>query len=318
LLVDIQIPFDTTYEDQLELFRFAEELGYDGAGIGDHQERGLDVYVQLAMAIARTQRIQAYPGVSNPFTRHPWVLANVANTLEQLAPGRFHLVIGAGDSVAERIGRKGATVNEMREAITTIRCLLRGEAIDYGFSGHQRIDHIAKSPPPVVIAAGGPRMTELAGEVADGAFVLFGLDERITDMVWRFLRTGAERTGRSLDGFQLTQYAYIYVSSDSDDIQTYGRRELTSLIGMGSFKATFDELGVPRSALDDPGSIPGAELDRLAQTLFLMGPIEKVSEGMQALAASGKIVRLNCSVSGPAGWKATAADIAGHVLPKLR
>ena len=86
------------------MFKLAEDLGYAGAGLPDHLERGDDCYTMLALAGSKTNRITLFPCVSNPLSRHPWVIANHAYTMEKVFPGRFRLVIGAGDSVPSHLG----------------------------------------------------------------------------------------------------------------------------------------------------------------------------------------------------------------------
>jgi len=89
----------------------------------------------------------------------------------------------------------------MRRAILTIRGLLRGERLE--FSGVEtRLRNVSDRPTPVFMTAAGPRMVELAGEVADGALLLVGLHPKAVEAARRRLEAGAARAGRSLDGFQ--------------------------------------------------------------------------------------------------------------------
>ena len=61
-----------------------EQAGFDGVGVHDHQHSGRDVYVTLALAGQRTSTLDLYPVTSNPVTRHPMVLAALANTYRRL------------------------------------------------------------------------------------------------------------------------------------------------------------------------------------------------------------------------------------------
>src|SRR5438876_1431586 len=76
LKFDVQAPMSLRTLQLVEYMRHAEEMDFDGVGLADHMEFGRDVYAVLAMAAQRTHRIQLFPCVSNPVTRHPWVLAN--------------------------------------------------------------------------------------------------------------------------------------------------------------------------------------------------------------------------------------------------
>src|SRR5262249_2217778 len=154
LKFDVQTPMDMRVPEIVEYMRRAEDMGFDGVGLADHMEHGRDVYAVLAMAAQQTHTIELFPCVSNPITRHPWVLANIAHTMEEAATGRFRLVIGAGDSAVMHIGKKPARVAEMRETIVGIRKLLRGEAVSFGERLNEQILGIQLPAPPVVVAAG--------------------------------------------------------------------------------------------------------------------------------------------------------------------
>ena len=73
------------------------------------------------------------------------------------------------------IGKPRGTVTIMREAVRDVRRLLAGEAVGFGPT-ETRLRNRSPVPTPVYLLAAGPRMTELAGEVADGAFLMVGLD----------------------------------------------------------------------------------------------------------------------------------------------
>ena len=77
-----------------------------------------------------------------------------------------------------------------------------------------RLRNVSDPPTPVFMTAAGPRMVELAGEVADGALLLVGLHPRAVDAARRRLETGAARAGRTLDGFQTI---FITPTTVSDD-----------------------------------------------------------------------------------------------------
>src|SRR5438445_624137 len=106
--------------DLMRLLRSIEAAGFDGAGILDSQMLSRDTFVVLGQAAAATSRLTLFPAVTNPFTRHPSVLAGAIQTVEELAPGRVKFVIGTGYTSASTIGRKPATLAEMRACIGTV------------------------------------------------------------------------------------------------------------------------------------------------------------------------------------------------------
>ncbi len=211
--VDIRVPLGLPVLEIAEFIAGCEAAGFSGVGIHDHQHSGRDVFLTLALAAERTASLTLYPATTNPVTRHPMVLASLAHSLEEVAPERVRLTVGPGYLAVGNIGRPRATVEAMRRAILTIRRLLRGERVE--FNGVEtRLRNVSNRPTPVFLTAAGPRMVELAGEVADGAMLLVGLHPRAVEAARRRLEIGAARVGRSLEGFQAI---FITPTTVSDD-----------------------------------------------------------------------------------------------------
>jgi 5,10-methylenetetrahydromethanopterin reductase len=184
-----------------DLVARCEDAGFDGVGIHDHPHMGRDVYLALALAAERTHRIRLYPATSSPAVRHPMLLAAAAQSLDELAPGRTWLTLAPGFLAVRSIGERRATLAAMREAVLAIRRLLAGETVAFG-EPPSRLWNTSPVPPPVYLLAAGPRMVELAGEVADGAFLMVGLHRDAVAAARRHLEAGARRGGRSLAGFR--------------------------------------------------------------------------------------------------------------------
>jgi len=158
------------------------------------------VYVALALAAARTRRLRLYPATSSPVVRHPLLLASAAHSLEEIAPGRVCLTVAPGFLAARAIGRPRGGIALMREAVLAIRRLLAGDAATFG-EHTGRLLNASRPPTPVYLLAAGPRMVELAGEVADGAVLMVGLHPDAIRAARGHLAEGARRAGRSLAGF---------------------------------------------------------------------------------------------------------------------
>ena len=211
--VDIRVPVGLPVQETADFIAGCEAAGFSGVGVHDHQHSGRDVFLTLALAAERTSRLTLYPATTNPVTRHSMVLASLAHTLEEVAPGRVRLTVGPGYLAVGNIGRPRATVEAMRRAILTIRRLLRGELVE--FNGVEtRLRNLSEPPTPVFMTAAGPRMVELAGEVADGALLLVGLHPKAVEAARRRLETGAARAGRSLEGFKTIFITPTTVSED--------------------------------------------------------------------------------------------------------
>src|SRR2546426_10176625 len=130
--VHLRVPGTAPMPDLMRLLRSIEAAGFDGAGILDSQMLSRDTFVVLGQAAAATSRLTLFPAVTNPFTRHPSVLAGAIQTVEELAPGRGKFVIGTGYTSASTIGRRPATLAAMRACIATVKAPLAGETLDWG------------------------------------------------------------------------------------------------------------------------------------------------------------------------------------------
>ena len=162
-----------------------------------------DTFVVLGQAAGQTSRMSLFPAVTNPFTRHASVLAGAIQTVEEMAPGRVKFVIGTGYTSASTIGRKPATLAEMRACISEVKTLLAGGAVDWGGGARTELAFASKRPIPILMAASGPRAIELAGEVADGALLLVGFNRGIVETALGHLERGARRAGRRLEDLEI-------------------------------------------------------------------------------------------------------------------
>jgi alkanesulfonate monooxygenase SsuD/methylene tetrahydromethanopterin reductase-like flavin-dependent oxidoreductase (luciferase family) len=198
--VDLRVPVGCPLPEVADVIARAEDAGFDGVGVHDHPHSARDVYMALTLAAQRTRRLTLYPATSSPAVRHPVLLAAAAQSLEEIAPGRARLTIAPGFLSARSVGRPRAGVGAMREAIGQIRRLLAGEVESVG-AGETRLRNLSPRPTPVFLLAAGPRMVELAGEVADGALLFVGLHRDAIAAARRHLAIGAQRAGRSLAGF---------------------------------------------------------------------------------------------------------------------
>ena len=187
--------------DTLRWARSAEAAGFDIVGIADSQSVYRDVYMCLSLCAAGTRAVRLGPRVINPLTRHPAVAAGAAATLEEMAPGRTMLGIGTGDSAVLNLGLTPSTRARLRAYVGTVRELLE--------SGRSEWDGLpvrmawGRGRVPIYLAASGPRMLELAGEIADGVIINTGLTPGIVrDSIAR-VRAGAEAAGRRLEDVDL-------------------------------------------------------------------------------------------------------------------
>lgn len=223
LKVDIRVPVGLPAPQTADFIAECEAAGFSGVGVHDHQHSGRDVFLTLALAAERTASIRLYPATTNPVTRHPTVLASLAHTLEEIAPGRILLTVGPGYLAVVNIGQPKASLQTMREAIVSMRRLLRGETVVFN-GAETRLRNVSARPTPIFMTAAGPRMMELAGEVADGALMLVGLHPRSIAAARERLATGARRAGRDLKDFQTIFITPMTVDADGQDARRWPQR----------------------------------------------------------------------------------------------
>ena len=163
--------------DKWDMARYAEELGFDRVNVPDLQMIWSDPYALLALIAVNTKRIQIGTGITSPELRIAPVTANAIATINQIALGRVFLGVGTGHTSVRLIGRKPASVAQLRDYFNVVRKLLDGEEVNYPDHGERRLikfmhrerhyinldDRI-----PIIVAANGPKAISLAGELADG------------------------------------------------------------------------------------------------------------------------------------------------------
>jgi len=187
----ISCQFPTSLESPAHI-AVAERLGYDRAWLFDTPQQSPDVWMMLALAAERTERIGLGPGVLVPTLRHPMVNASGAAALSALAPGRVAVAFGTGFAGARAMGAKASTWSYLRDYVSVFRALLRGETVDWD-GGRMRMLHPAGHAPPrpidvpVLISALGPKGLAVAKELADGLFTVNGETGFAKEFTWSAL-----------------------------------------------------------------------------------------------------------------------------------
>src|SRR5919202_1729410 len=195
--VDVRVPLGLPIPELADFVRRCEGAGLGGVGVHDHHHSGRDAYVALAYAASCTDKIRLYPATSNTVTRHPLVLAALANSLGEVTRGRTFLTLAPGYLSVESVGRKATPIERLREDVLAVRRLLAGDEAPLSTGKSMRLANRVEPPPPVLLTASGPRLLELAGEVADGVLMLVGLHPDAVAAAREYLRVGAVRAGRS-------------------------------------------------------------------------------------------------------------------------
>src|SRR5438094_5087387 len=162
----------------------AEAAGFPYVQLSDHfhpwiDRQGQSPFVWSVIgAIAATTKLAVGTGVTCPIIRiHPAIVAQAAATSSVMLDGRFFLGVGTGENLNEHVVGRGwpppATRREMlEEAVDVLRLLFRGG--ERSFRGtyftveDARLYTLGETPPPIYVAAGGPKMAQVAGRIGDG------------------------------------------------------------------------------------------------------------------------------------------------------
>ncbi|OZM80960.1 LLM class flavin-dependent oxidoreductase [Pseudonocardia sp. MH-G8] len=167
----------------------AESLGYARAWVYDTPQQSPDLWMTLALAAERTERIGLGPGVLVPSLRHPMVNAAATATLAALAPGRVAVAFGTGFTGRRAMGYRAITWAFMASYIRAYRGLLRGEVVEWDGAQMRMLHPDGHAPArpvdvPVLIGALGPKGHEVARELGDGLYVTLQLPEFISEYSW--------------------------------------------------------------------------------------------------------------------------------------
>jgi 5,10-methylenetetrahydromethanopterin reductase len=213
----IALPLEAPIEELVATAREAEQLGCSFVWVNDDRLQK-DPFTVLGAIALGTERVRLGPGVTNPYSRHPALLTTAIATLDELSGARAVLGLGAGGTNHRALGvERAAPVATMRAAIELVRRLLRGEVVTVeGRTLVSREAVLDFEPPrtevPIYLGARGPRMLELAGELADAVIV----GNVATAAGWRYARDrvheGAVRAGRPPGAVPLVAWLYCSVA----------------------------------------------------------------------------------------------------------
>ncbi len=308
----IGAPASTSLEEQVAFISRAESLGFSGAGVADDARFG-DPFETLMAAAEETSRIWLYPAVTNPVTRTAVSQATAMQRLAAIAPGRVKLAIGAGDAA---IGdwKRPARVGELKKAVLDIREML-GDGSVALFDRVPLGTPTELLPPPVMMAASGPRTLEAAGAVADEVLVTSGLALEAREAVTEAIAEGAIVAGRRVRLVPITYYTLVSLHEDREIAIERARGWIHFWLKQGMFRLSLRAMGIPVPAFPTPESIPTQFLRRLTNTLVLAGTPQEVAAKVARLDEDG-VNTLFCMLpGGPKMHEDSMNLIAEHLLP---
>jgi len=246
----------------MEIARYAEAKGFEA--VWQAESRLVrEATVPMAAFLSCTDTIKVGSGVVNNWTRNPALLASTFSTLDDLAPGRVILGIGAWwDPLAQKVGiDRSRPLRAMRETIEAVRALLADETVTYdGEFVHLdgvELDYVHQErrpkDVPIYLGATGMKMMELTGEIADGAVLNYLVSPSYNATAMEHLTIGADKAGRSIDDIDRPQLVVCSLDEDRGRALDNARLLVTQYLGQQPhiMKAS----GVPEPLLDEIGQV---------------------------------------------------------------
>ena len=286
-------------EDLLKLATLAEEHRYETLWL---PEGSGDAVMHLTALANGTRHIRLGTGILPVFHRTPTLTAMSAGGLDAVSGGRFVLGLGVGHRkpVEEAQGipfRRPLT--RLRETVEIVRRLLRGERVTYkgrifnltdsslGFS-------LLRHDVPIYLAALGPQMIELAGEIADGVLMTWASPTYLPRAI-KLIRRGAERAGRNHEEVDVACYMRMAVVDDPEEAAPLLREQIARYFQMPFYRDYFTQMGYAEeseaiSRAIDRGDADGAAAavsDSMQREVAIVGTAEHCLREIESRRALG-------------------------------
>jgi probable F420-dependent oxidoreductase len=334
MLVDATIGFDPA--GVVAQATEAEAVGYDGLWSA---ETSHDPFLPLVLAAEHTERLRLGTGIAVAFARSPMTLAVTANDLQTLTRGRF--LLGLGSQIKPHIEKRFSMpwshpAPRMRELILAVRAIWAAwaDGSRLAFRG-EYYRHTLMTPmfdpgpnpwgnPKVYLAAVGPHMTEVAGEVADGLLAhAFTTERYLREVTGPALERGLAASGRTRADIEISFPGMVVTGVDDEAIAAsaaatrkqlafYGStpayRAVLELHGWGDLQTELNTLS-KRGAWDDMAALID---DDVLTTFAVVGELDTVADAVLA-RYGGLVDRFN--VYAPSG---IGADRWAEVLAGFR
>ena len=271
--------------DAFERARWADREGFDDLWFPDGD--GMRDAMTFAATLAGcTERVRLCTGITPVYTRVPAVLATSTLAINRVAPGRFAL--GLGSSTHTMVERWygvpfAKPLTRVRETVELVRGLLAGEKTRYegatvashGFRLKERIEGAV----PIFLAAMGPKMLELAGEMADGVILNHFTPLDRVPFALECLDRGAKRSGRRVEDLEVAQRVAVWVTDDDEAAREYFRTDFSFYGSTEVYRHIIELMGYPDAAQEirkgfevrDRARIMAAVPDEAVERMYVWG-----------------------------------------------
>ncbi|MCZ7527858.1 MAG: LLM class F420-dependent oxidoreductase [Acidimicrobiia bacterium] len=259
-------------DEVVEAARTAEEQGFHGFALP--QIFGLDAITTLALVGREVPRIELVTSVVPVYTHHPVALAQAARTAQAASGGRFVLGLGLSHPwVIENVLGLSfeQPVRYLREHLSVLLPLVREGSVEFRgetVAAQATVDVPGSTPCPVLVAALGPRMLALTGEMADGTVTWMTGPRTLESHTVPAITASAERAGRPAP--RVAAGFPVCVSDDPDAARDRAARIYRAYGALPSYRAMLDREGV-----EGPGDVAvvgdEAEVERQIRHLADVG-----------------------------------------------
>jgi probable F420-dependent oxidoreductase len=330
--VDGGIGFDPA--GVIEAARLAERVGYDGLWSAEVSH---DPFLPLVLAAEHTERIKLGTGIAVAFARNPMNLAVLANDLQTLSKGRF--MLGLGSQIKPHIEKRFSMpwshpAPRMRELILAIRAIWASwsDGSRLAFRG-EYYRHTLMTPmfdpgpnpfgaPRIFLAGVGEKMTEVAGEVADGMLAHgFTTERYLREVTVPALERGLAAAGRVRSDVEISYPGMVVTGADEagrvaavkavkTQLAFYGStpayRPVLELHGWGDLQTELNTLS-KRGAWEE---MAGLIDDDMLATFAVVGELDDIA-GMVRSRFEGVVDRFNFYAPYPMAPERWAEVLAG-------
>jgi 5,10-methylenetetrahydromethanopterin reductase len=248
--------------EMVRLARKAEARGFESLWVAETRITR-DAVVPMAAIAAATERVRLGSAILNVYTRNPVVIAITFVSLDELAPGRIVMGLGAGSPLVLAPQGQPFTrpLSRMREYVEVLRPLMRGETVSYSgktisldeariedlLSGDGQIASASTQIPLYLGVTGAPAL-ELAGEAADGVLLNVCLPTAYVTRARGLIEAGARRAGRDFSAIEIG--LMLVVSPDEDSRRGKDRARRFIALYLSLFPNIARETGLPEAWLE--------------------------------------------------------------------
>ena len=292
-------------ENPAEAGPMAQQLESQGFHGGFTFEGRHEPFFPLCVAAQQTRELELITAIAIAFARNPMTLANTAYDLQLLSEGRF--ILGLGSQIRPHIEKRFSSVwskpaARMRELVLAIRAIWASwqDGAELDFEG-EFYRHTLMTPvfnpgpnphglPPIFLAGFGPRMTEIAGEVADGFLMHpFHSMKHVEEVTLPALERGRALASHKEVDFEISCQVILAMGDNDEELEqamngaraqisfyasTPAYRGVLDCHGWGDLQQELNVLSKRGAWLEMAGRVP----DEVVEEVAIVGPCSAVAQ----------------------------------------